>query len=264
MDEDLANVTLLEAWAKFRDGDAPYCLPEDRPVLESERMASRIVVHRSWQAASRDPQLGDPSDKRLHLGLLPVPFVGDLRTASIYVLLLNPGHVPADYVAEYESEAFRSAAIASIRQKHRRPPAFHMLDPSFAWHPGFTWWNGKLLDVIRAIASRRNVSIAESRAFLAEHLACVELMPYHSPSFSNTGRLLDRLPSVRLAREFVHEQVMARVERDEAIVIVTRQAKAWGVPRHPRVIVYGQGEARGAHLTTRTRGGRAILNRLGF
>jgi hypothetical protein len=55
-----------------------------------------------WLEAYRSLDYCASHDRRLHLGLLPQPFFGDLRRASIYVLLLNPGLGPDDYYDEYE------------------------------------------------------------------------------------------------------------------------------------------------------------------
>ncbi len=71
-----------------------------------------------------------------------------------------------------------------------------------------------------------------------------------------------QLRSVELARQFVSRVVVPRVRRGKAIAIVARKANLWGLPDLPGIVRYTAGEARGAHLTPNSRGGRLILERL--
>ncbi len=93
-------------------------------------------------------------------------------------------------------------------------------------------------------------------------MAAIELFPYHSSRFKDGDRWLKRLPSVQMAREFVDEVVMPRVRSGEAIVIVTRKVKLWGIGEEPGVVLYSGAQARAAYLTPGSLGGRAILGHL--
>jgi hypothetical protein len=189
-----------------------------------------------------------------------MPFLGDVRRASVYVLLLNPGLGPHDYYAEYEVPTFKAAVLANLRQDFSdNTERFLFLDPRFAWHGGFAWWHGKLVGVIEQLANRWKVAFAEARTRLATHLACIELFPYHSANFRDRDRWLSNLPSVALARSFVHEVVMSRVRSGEAMAILTRQARLWNLPRHRGVIEYSGQQARAAHLSPDSPGGQAII-----
>lgn len=256
------SMKLLKAWAAWRPHRAPFVLPADAAALLGGPSSKHTTSISGWRAAHREADFGAPGDRRLHLGLLPVPFVGDLRRASIYILLLNPGLGATDYFGEYEVPAFRTASLANLRQEEGRRYPFFVLDPQFAWHGGFEWWNQKLSAVILELAAHWQLSFAEARQRLAQKLACIELLPYHSSSFADRGRWRERLPSVSLAREFVHSTVLPRARAGKAIVIVTRQARQWGVPAGPGVVLYSGGHARGAHLTPSSPGGRAILQHL--
>jgi len=222
-----------------------------------------VITIRNWPDAYRAADFCAPKDHRLHLGLLPQPFLGDLRRASIYILLLNPGLSPRDYYGEDKVGEYRKALVANLRQKFKRGSLpFLFLDPQYSWHGGFSWWHGKLARVISCLANRWAVSFAEARARLARELASIELVPYHSPSFRDPGGWIRNLESVALARAFVSDTVVPRVRRGEAIVIVTRQAKVWNLPRHSRIVRYSGQQARAAHLSPESPGGRAILRHL--
>lgn len=254
---------LLREWADWRPDRPPFVLKPDRAVLNSVQSSQAVVTYRSWPEAHCASDFCVPKDRRLHLGLLPQPFFGNLRRASIYVLLLNPGLGPHDYYGEYEVAEYRRALLANLKQQFEvGSPSFLFLDPRYSWHGGFTWWHGKLSGVIECLADTWSVSFGVARARLARQLASIELVPYHSPSFRDGGGWIRRLHSVALARAFVRDVVIPRVRRGKAIVIVTRQAKVWNLPGNSRIVRYSGQQARAAHLSPDSPGGKAILNHL--
>lgn len=254
---------LLREWADWKASEPPFVLESDQGVLGQARN-DRVVTIRSWRDAFRAADFCEPQDHRLHLGLLPKPFLGDLRRASIYVLLLNPGVGPHDYYGEYEVAKFRRALLANLRQEFELgSPPFLFLDPQYSWHGGFGWWNGKLAGVIAALAYTWAVPFAEARTRLARELASIELVAYNSPSFRDGGRWIQRLQSVALAQTFVHDTVLPKVRSGKAIVIAARRAEAWNLPNHRAIIRYSPQEARAAHLSPKSRGGSEILRHLG-
>ena len=255
---------LLGQWAAWRATSPPFILEADRPILATERSGRAAVTLGGWLEAYRSSDFCAPHDKRLHLGLLPQPFFGDLRRASIYVLLLNPGLGPHDYYGEYEVAVYREALLANLRQEFAPGVIpFLFLDPQFAWHGGFGWWHRKFAGVIERLASSWRVPFAEARSRLAARLASIELIPYHSPGFRDAGGWIGRLHSVSLAKAYVKNVVLPRVRRGKAIAIVSRVARAWRLPAEPGVIIYTGQQARAAHLTPDSPGGRAILEHLG-
>ena len=256
-------MNLLDEWAAWRPGRTPFVLEADRANLTADGGAGSLAMYESWADLHRAPDFGAPGDSRLHLGLLPHPFCGDLRRASIYILMLNPGLGATDYFGEYEVPAYRTALLAMLRQNFPLDGTpFLFLDPQYAWHGGFAWWHGKLAAVIGQLTKEWGVPFAEARARLGRQIASIELLPYHSASFRDSGGWLRELHSVALAKAFVHEVVVPRVERGEAVAIVTRQAVAWNLPDHPGVIRYSGQEARAAHLSPRSPGGKAILDQM--
>ena len=255
--------SLLDAWARWKPRRAPFLLDTDREAFRSRRSRDSTVTRTSCRKAIRASDFAAPGDTRVHLGLLPQPFVGDLRRAKVYILLLNPGLGSGNYFAEYEVPAFRKAILSTIRQRFTgKAPRFLFLDPRFAWDGGFQWWHGKLARVIERLAKRWKVPYARARTRLANSLASIELFPYHSASFRDGDRWLRNLTSVTLARNFVHDVVLPRVRSGKAILIVTRKLAAWRLPRCRGVVRYRASEARAAHLTPESRGGKAILRHL--
>ncbi|HKD99676.1 MAG TPA: hypothetical protein VKE69_01595, partial [Planctomycetota bacterium] len=196
---DRSGEELLRVWATWTPSPPHLVLAEDQDVLRSlYDDESAVVTFDGWKETYRDEQFGALGDRRLHLSLIPQPFFGDLARASIFVLLLNPGVGPHDYYGEFEVPAFRDALLANLRQEF--PPGsvpFVFLDPQFSWHGGYDWWHGKLARVIARLAHENDMPFAAARRFVAERLACIELLPYHSASFGIGDRWIQDLPSVR-------------------------------------------------------------------
>src|SRR5690349_12438055 len=151
---------LLSAWKSWRPNAVPFVLREDWDILNSPRSAKANVFYRSWPRAYKDPEF-PLRDSRLHLGLLPIPFLGDLQRASIYVLGLNPGVGPLDYYAEYKIPKYQKALLTNLKQAfgpNRLP--FLFLDPQFAWHGGFDYWHGKLIGVMDRLTEEWGIPFA--------------------------------------------------------------------------------------------------------
>ena len=158
--------------------------------------------------------------------------------------------------------AFGQALLVNLRQE-RIPGVmpFVCLDPRFAWHGGFGYWDRKLKKVMEALAASKNMSLADARSTVGSKLAVIQLVPV-SQRRSNQ-KALRQLPSVHLAKDFVRRTVAKRVQAQEAIVIVMRQVKNWNqcLPddlQEDHGVVRYTASARAASLSPDSSGGRAI------
>ncbi len=263
---------LLSEWSKAADqwdaAPPPYVLEDDKDCLKSYP----TVTYHSWDEAWQAPDFfcSDRSeDKRLHLGLLPGPFVGDLLTARIYVLMTNPGLELGDYV-EHEKTAFRRALLANLMQEPSDGVLpFLCLDRQFAWHGAFKYWDSKLWETIQALASNLGISEPQARATIGKNLAVIQQSPYHSANGPNDIKRLHNWPSVRLAGEFVRDTVTKRVREKQAIVIAMRRVEWWNnylaedLDEEQGVIrSANSGEKRAVNLRPTSRAGSAILRHL--
>lgn len=237
--------------------------PEDWPILQ--RFTKHIDADpKDFRQFLKSDRFGS-RDHKLHLSLLPLPYSGNLETAEIFILLLNPGFSYVDYYEEYECDAFRERRIKNLAQDFEGVEfPFSGLDPEFCWGGGFAWWESKLYDVIGRIAQKRfSGRYLHALQYLSQRMAHVELIPYHSSGFSSHA-LIQKLPSAQMARAFVRDVLIPDARRGDRIVIVTRRAKDWGFPKGRRgVVIYKGGHTRGASLSPNSSGGRAILRRLG-
>lgn len=250
---------LIERWRACSFEAAPYTLPGDEALLENKELLHPTL---SYSEFVESPVFG-AAGRRLHLGLLPIPFAGDVLKASIFILMLNPGFSADDYFGEERVPEYRAALIRNLQQhlSATRYP-FYCLDPRFSWHAGFGYWNGRLRGIVRWIATRRSISYQAALSVLARAICAIELVPYHSESFGLPHSLLNKLQSVRLSRAFVHSTLVPRAEAGEAVIIVSRSARYWNVAESKNVVIYRGGETRGAHLSPNTRGGALIMRQL--
>lgn len=130
----MSRETLIHAWRALPVESAPpFGFASDLKLIGSTKHS----VTYSYEQWLNDGGAERERDPRFHLGLLPVPYLGDITRASIFLLMLNPGFSPGDYFAEYSVSDCRAALIRSLRQEFLPDEhPFFFLDPKFSWHPG--------------------------------------------------------------------------------------------------------------------------------
>ena len=73
-------------------------------------------IHTSSEFAKSDA-LYAKEDRKFHVGLVPVPYMGDIANAQVLLLQYNPGFSPDDYFAEEQSPTYRQALLNNLRQR---------------------------------------------------------------------------------------------------------------------------------------------------
>jgi hypothetical protein len=249
---------LLKAWRDWEFGSAPYLLSGDDALKKGPKQ--HVATHASWEDFIGEASFGSRGDTRLHLGLVPVPFAGDVEKATVIVLLLNPGLEPDDYFGEYKVPGFRDKLICNLRQDFSRTAyPFVYLDPAIAWHSGYRWWHGKFQSVMASLAKEWKVNYSDARRYFSQILACVELVPYHSVSYGLPDRIREELTSAKIALEYVRNFLRPRADAGELLIVVTRQTSTWGLIEAAHVVTYEGPETRAAHLNPGSRGGKRVL-----
>lgn len=167
---------LVDAWKQFQPIHPPYLLNGDEVVLDHPEKYCRVE---GWNGYVTTADFGAPSRiSPLHLDLLPIPFVGNLETATVFLLMLNPGFGPHDYFGEYQVSEYRAALLDNLRQTQGN--SFLFLDPKFSWHGGYGYWHSKLGKLIAEFANRTAISYGAARHFMQSKVVVLELAPYHS------------------------------------------------------------------------------------
>ncbi|SFQ48857.1 hypothetical protein [Hymenobacter arizonensis] len=250
---------LITTWQRFSPTRFPRLLPEDKQLANQP---GRALIYRSYENFITSADFGNTDCTQFHLGLLPQPFIGNLSKASIFILMLNPGFSVGDYYALQHSSAYASAIKRNLSQQNESDDfPFFFLDPQFAWTAGGQWWQTKLHSIATELMRLNVIKLPEALQHISQHVACLEMFPYHSRSFSP---LKIELESKKLVCQYVKEVLVPRTQQGDALLVATRQAAAWPLPQRSNrnIITYNAGQARGAHLTMNTPGGQAILERL--
>ncbi len=254
---------LIKGWRTCKSDNSPYLFPGDEFLLDKK-------YQQHWQNISsfkeyiESREFGSRTQKKLHLGLIPIPYLGNLKNATIFILMLNPGLAAGDFHAEENNDNYKKTLFENLYQNNLdNDYPFFALNPSFSWHPGFGYWHKKLGQVIRKLAHRRKTSHLEALSILAKDLACLELVPYHSKSFG-AHSLINRLSSSKAMLEYVHDILVPQAILGKVLIIATRRGRDWKLPEHEKIIIYDRSESRASHLTPGSRGGEAILQHLGL
>jgi len=240
------SANLLEVWAAWRPVERPYILPGDNEAIDLLRAKGRIrPTYNSWQEYQELLKSGLIRDRppydQLDLSLLPHPFCGNLETAKIIALTLNPGLSHLDVFAEFETR-HQDALRRCLRGDHQSEKPFLYLDPQFAWHDAYSYWRSKLKGILSD--SERSFDANDNSPF-DRHFATLELCPYHSTAFKGFGRVINDLHSVRLAREYVRDHLLKRADDDDCVIVVVRRKHVWKLPETDNVIIGESGRARG-------------------
>ncbi|MGB7480436.1 MAG: hypothetical protein WA924_08920 [Burkholderiaceae bacterium] len=169
----------------------------------------------------------------LHLNLKPQPYVGNIETASVFVLLANPGFSPSDYDDDHVNLKHMAACDSNLRQEGI---GFYPLLPESANTGAGRYWLRRLGTLERTLAEKAKISLPEARNLLVQQFAVIEAGPYHSKSFP--GAWHDRLSSSRAARHFVRQSLIPRARDGSALILVLRRVSFWRLsPNLPGVLV---------------------------
>lgn len=256
---------LIEFWRGHR-GFRFNVHPEDLDTFDrlDPRWGADPEAASTTPTTHSDRFLGEVKE-RFITSLRPVPYCGDLRSAKAIVLLLNPGFHPGDHLAE-QNPAYLDALHQATEQRfHGRLSDYPLfvLNPEFAASPGYAWWAKKFAGLATEV--QRQAGLSKTKAFkrIAQRVATMELVPYHSRSLGIT-KFERSLASYHAARDAIRRLLRAKGDGLPS-VIITRGAGHWiDAASRPAAeqkgwIIYSAGQARGASPGPGTEGGAALL-----
>ncbi|BDA85473.1 hypothetical protein Sa4125_30150 [Aureimonas sp. SA4125] len=249
-----ATERLIEFWKGFAGG--PHWVhPADEEVLSATRYRDRV----RWDAPTNQADVIAELRRersRLQASLIPQPFVGDLRRADIVMCLLNPGLDPGNWLDEGDGTIARGLKLAGLRQDTGRSP-FWSIDPGIANTGAFRWWWPKFAALAEGLVGE-GWTFDEAMSSLAQRVACVEIVPYHSrASGLITSDLIKALPSSRLAIDFVCERAA-----EGAQVILFRSHAAWGLADDGGLVRLVTDSMRSINVGPDTEAGRITRQRM--
>jgi hypothetical protein len=242
---------MLAAWKAWRPpASGDLMLPQDSAAFELLDRSPGLARYDSWEEChqSFDPWTGG---KQLHPRLVPLPFMGDVANACVVLLLLNPGLSATDYFAEMQVAGFRERLLANLQQDFTREEyPFFALDPKLAWHSGNRYWERKFGDVVKSLATEWHISNNAVRSRIAKRICAVELLPYHSCSFSIPSRARKAMHSMKLAVDDVKQVLQPRADAGHCLIVAMRSVRDWELEADgEQIIGFTASQARGAHLS---------------
>lgn len=177
---------------------------------------------------------------------LPVPWWGALTAARAFLLFLNPGFDPAT-----DLESAKDPVMVALRR--RRLAGERVEREVMAHHRGRAsafeaWFDRKLRGVCTADA-------------IVNDLCVLNLVAYKSTTFRD-HKLIDLLPSSKLIRRVVTDELAPRARAGELMLVVVRQARQWGFSVTEQSdtlrVLDPKSEARGGYLTEKTEHGKLL------
>lgn len=154
---------------------------------------------------------------QIHSSIFPAPFMGNVHTAPVLILVLNPGYDEKEektgYYRNYESWWLKQIQhISPIKDL----PLF-CLDAKYIKQSPY--WKQKLQPLINKIGVEK----------VAKNIAKVQFFPYHSKKFKSIYKKLlkeEDFTSYLPSQEYNFQLVRNAIER-EALIIIPRSKKFW-------------------------------------
>lgn len=240
---------IINYWRELNFKEKPFIHPSDKEFV-------KIRDHyniKNYEELVSHTEFGKIKNK-LHLNLLPEPYSGDLKNATVYILFLNPGFSILDYYAESKKEV-RQSLITSLRQEfveNEEYPLF-WLNPKYLWTAGGQWVEKKFKDLLHHLVNNHDMTYIDALRHISNKVALIELVPYHSNSFGLRNREME-MKSVTVMREFVKNTLLTKAKNNVACIIQTRSVREWdlNLPTHKNIIIYKKGQTRSASLSKKS------------
>ena len=245
----------IEVWKELKE----KLYPGDEWITKKKKRNGELytITFNSYDEYVNSECFGDSTDPKLHLGLSPTPYVGNLDKAKIFILSLNPGLHPGDYILEKDPK-YIEIHNRNLRQEKMEYP-FYFLNPYLSIHPGYTYWFKKFRDLINEIKDHFSIKWVEAQKRLSELLAILELVPYHSQKYGLTDSILSDLMSVKVMKHYVNDILVPKAEKKQILIIITRKIKYWDLKESTNVILYKSSENQSASLGKNSRAFKPMM-----
>jgi hypothetical protein len=166
-------------------------------------------------------------ENHFHLSLSPAPYMGNLRTADIFLLMINPTVGYSDYCTDSD-QRFR-AALARTREQDFKEGELGCLalNPEFCSSSWFYYYERLFSTILWKYASIKAVTYLRALQELSRRLAILELVPYYSKSAGQINKkFVGGLPSARKAIKAAKE-LQVKATHEDATVIVRWKGNIW-------------------------------------
>jgi hypothetical protein len=229
---------LIGFWRDFdANGRKPCVHRADLGAMKDQRTKQTDL---DMSSDSRFFELTTPEQKIcFHLSLSPVPYMGNLRSADIFLLMINPSAGYTAYCTNADP-AFRQALARTLKQDFKEGEnACLALNPQ---HCGSGWscYHEQLLGPILSeyatdSGAGAHLNYRQALGELSRRVAILELVPYYSACADQiTNRFLRDLTSAQKARKAAQDLRKKAQECDATVMV--RGANMWGLGDAGKII----------------------------
>lgn len=235
---------LIKFWKQLDINQRKLVHPED--IIEEDKYHADINQYDDYINTS-DFGL---DETKFHLNLIPIPYIGDIQKAKIYIVMLNPGFGILDYYAEFaKDKELRTALINNLwQEKFDVNYPFIFLNPKYLWHGGGQYYEGKFKKLIKKVKYDNNgYSYAQSLSHIAKRVAVLQLVPYHS---KKSPKNYAYLRSPEIMKVFI-DKLKLEAEKGEKCIICARGKQYLNLEEdvNPNIIIFSGNQPRAAHFS---------------
>lgn len=170
----MKEYSIQKFWKKFKLNKTSigYVHKDDKPFLRPNQCK---VFTSSKQYLDHLKTSHDRDEKNFHTGLLPSPFIGNLNSARIIIVFLNPGFDDGDYYVE-ENSKFKKSLISNLKSNTDSEFPLFTLNPEFSWTAANRWIVKKFSPFFKSCKSLETLSYYEKLSLQMIRLACSFLL----------------------------------------------------------------------------------------
>jgi hypothetical protein len=154
---------------------------------------------------------------KVHTEIMPAPFMGNVQSAPILLLLLNPGYDEKEEIKGYykKYKPFWKNEIQHIRSIPELP--LFCLDEKYIEYSDY--WNNKL----------KPLTLKKNKEKVAKNICKIQFFPYHSQKFKSISKKIfvkDGTDNYLKSQKYNFYLVEKAMERN-ALIIILRSRKMW-------------------------------------
>jgi len=162
---------------------------------------------------------------KIHAALQPVPYVGNLQTADLFLLMINPSVALGSYGTQSKKEFQKELT----KERHQTRSSCLALDPAFWWTSWFTYYNDLFGPSFKEMIKTTKKTYHQTLLEAASRTAILELVPYFSGSAQSVEGIESRLVSTTLAKRAATE-ICERANKGDASVVIRWSGRdRWGL-----------------------------------
>ena len=192
--------TLHNPWAKMANDENrnSFILKEEKAIIE--KFNNRVI-----------------EKFKIHTDIFPAPFMGNVFTAPVMILVLNPGYDKDERECGYY-EKYQDWWLEQIQHITPQPefPLFCLDDEYITFSD---YWDNKLKPLINIVGKKK----------VSENICKVQLFPYHSKNFKPLFKKLLKEENFQnyLPSQLYSFELVKKAMKRNAIIIIPRSRNHW-------------------------------------